>query len=286
MPDALPPTARSRGPASGERVAGAVLPLAGLAIAAAATIAVFFGVGLAGLLEHPAAVVRSAPPGAAPGNPPPLPDGSQNPALAPQPAITAAPPPAAAAAPAPPPHPTAAASPPAAQPTASPPAASAPAAAPPAPVISTPAAPPSVAPPTVAPPPAVPSPPPTASTPAKPGPAPAPAASEPTIGQTPAIGQTLPPAEITALLASGDAAFRRGDLAAARLSYRRVYEAGEGRGALGIGASYDPLFLQHFHLTRAHPDPAEARAWYLRAKELGAAEAAGRLDRLAAKPSP
>jgi hypothetical protein len=101
-----------------------------------------------------------------------------------------------------------------------------------------------------------------------------------------AAGKALSPAEIAALLAAGDTAFRRGDLAAARISYRRVYEAGEGRGALGIGASYDPLFLQHFHLTRAHPDPAEARAWYQRAKALGAAEATGRLDRLAAKPLP
>lgn len=299
LPEAVPLVARPRRPASGERAAGAVFPLAGLAIAAAATIAVFFGVGLAGLLEHPSAVVGSAPAGAAaPESPPPL-DASHRAALLPQSPATAALSASPAAAPTPPTGtpsppqatPKAAAPSPVAEPQAPPPETPAPAAAPrpvasasaappPQPAAPQPAAPPAVAPPPTVPPAVAPSPtapsPPAAAAPAKSAPAPAPAAR----------AQTLSPAEIAALLAAGDAAFRRGDLAAARVSYRRVYEAGEGRGALGMGASYDPLFLQHFHLTREHADPAEARTWYQRAKTLGAAEAVGRLDRLAGKPSP
>ena len=298
--DARPQAARPRGLASGARVTGAAFPLAGLAIAAAATIAVFFGIGLAGLLEPSPALVHPAPPSAAAPGKPPQPEAPRRALPPPQASARAAPsarvaPLAGPAATPTPANPAAVASPPAAEQQSSAPATSSPAA--PAPVLSPQAAPPQLpssqaappssaaspqaAPPPAAPPPAAPSPSspaPAASVPAKPGPAPA--------ANGPAAGQTLPPAEITALLAAGDAAFRRGDLAAARLSYRRVYDAGEGRGALGMGASYDPLFLQHFHLARAHPDPAEARTWYLRAKALGAAEATGRLDRLVVKPSP
>ena len=95
----------------------------------------------------------------------------------------------------------------------------------------------------------------------------------------------LPAPEINTLLLQGDAAFRRGDLASARLLYRRAFEAGEGRGALGIGASYDPFFLRRFHLWTQIADPDEARVWYLRAGELGTSEAKLRLDRLGTKPS-
>jgi hypothetical protein len=95
----------------------------------------------------------------------------------------------------------------------------------------------------------------------------------------------LPAPEINTLLLQGDAAFRRGDLASARLLYRRAFEAGEGRGALGIGASYDPFFLRRFHLWTQIADPDEARVWYLRAGELGTSEAKLRLDRLGTRPN-
>lgn len=94
----------------------------------------------------------------------------------------------------------------------------------------------------------------------------------------------LPAPEIKALLLRGDAAFRRGDITSARLLYLRAYEAGEGRGALGLGASYDPVFLNRFRLWTQLADPDAARAWYSRARELGASEAKLRLERLAAKP--
>lgn len=97
------------------------------------------------------------------------------------------------------------------------------------------------------------------------------------------ITAPLPAAEIKSLLLQGDAAFRRGDLTSARLLYRRAFETGEGRGALGIGATYDPTFLQRFRLWTQIADPNQARVWYLRAGELGAAEAKLRLDRLGAK---
>jgi Flp pilus assembly protein TadD len=89
--------------------------------------------------------------------------------------------------------------------------------------------------------------------------------------------------EINVLLAQGDEAFRRGDLASARLLYRRAYEANDGRGALGIGASYDPLFLRRYHVWTQFADPEEARIWYMRARDLGTQEARTRLKHLDAK---
>jgi hypothetical protein len=100
----------------------------------------------------------------------------------------------------------------------------------------------------------------------------------------PGANAPLSAAEIRALLTQGDAAFRRGDLTSARLLYRRAFEAGDGHGALGIGASYDPLFLRHLHLWTQPSDPDMARSWYLRARDLGVREAEGRLDRLKGKP--
>jgi hypothetical protein len=102
----------------------------------------------------------------------------------------------------------------------------------------------------------------------------------------PGANALLSAAEIRALLIRGDAAFQRGDLTSARLLYRRAFEAGDGHGALGIGASYDPLFLRRFDLWTQPADPDVARSWYLRARNLGVAEAKGRLDRLNGKPLP
>jgi hypothetical protein len=99
------------------------------------------------------------------------------------------------------------------------------------------------------------------------------------------LSPSLPKAEIASLLVRGDAAFRRGDLATARLFYERAIEGGEGRGALGTGATYDPFFLRRFHLWTQRADPSAARAWYLRARDLGASEAEHRLARLNANPA-
>jgi hypothetical protein len=94
----------------------------------------------------------------------------------------------------------------------------------------------------------------------------------------------LSAADIGTLLTEGDDAFRRGDLTSARLLYRRAYEAADGRGALGIGASYDPHFLQQYHIWTQSADPEQARIWYLRARDLGAPAAQTRLKRLDVKP--
>jgi hypothetical protein len=110
-----------------------------------------------------------------------------------------------------------------------------------------------------------------------------PDAAAPRVSTEPQMTAPLSVAEITTLLAQGDDAFREGDLTSARLYYLRAFGAGDGRGALGLGASYDPEFLRRFHLWTQHADPAEARRWYLRARQLGASGADARLDKLGAK---
>jgi hypothetical protein len=108
-----------------------------------------------------------------------------------------------------------------------------------------------------------------------------PSAAPPAVTQ--ASSPHLSPAEIGALLAHGNAAFRKGDIAAARLLFQRAADAGEGRGALGMGATYDPAFLRLSPLRILYADPAEARAWYLHALVLGAAGAERRLINLQAR---
>jgi hypothetical protein len=113
-----------------------------------------------------------------------------------------------------------------------------------------------------------------------------PSPTQPAVPSAPPPSPPLSEADITALLVRGDAAYRRGDLADARLFYQRALDAGESRGALGIGATYDPFFLRRFHLWTQHADKAAARDWYLRAGgELSAGEAQRRIARLNAGPA-
>jgi TPR repeat protein len=80
------------------------------------------------------------------------------------------------------------------------------------------------------------------------------------------------------LLAHGDSLLRNGDVASARLFYERAAGAGDGRAALRLGASFDPEFLGRLGLGKLQANPAEARLWYSRARDLGAVDAKPRLN--------
>ena len=90
-------------------------------------------------------------------------------------------------------------------------------------------------------------------------------------------------AEIAAILARGDALFRKGDLAAARLFYERAADAGDAQAAIRLGETFDPLFLDHAQLRGARGDLGTALSWYRRARDLGAAEAGVLLKSLEAQ---
>jgi TPR repeat protein len=74
------------------------------------------------------------------------------------------------------------------------------------------------------------------------------------------------------LLARGDSLLRAGAVATARQFYERAAGAGDGRAALRLGATFDPVFLDRAGLGKMRADAAMARSWYKRALDLGAAD--------------
>ena len=87
------------------------------------------------------------------------------------------------------------------------------------------------------------------------------------------------------MLGRGDALFHRGDFPAARQLYQQAFDSGAGRGALGLGATYDPSFLDRDGRHGLRGDPAIAGFWYRSALALGEAEAKVRLAGLDAASS-
>jgi len=103
-------------------------------------------------------------------------------------------------------------------------------------------------------------------------PAPALAASPPAPAPEPlrqASGPNLPRDEIEGYMAKGERMLKAGDIAAARLFFTRVAEAGEVRGALAMARSFDQETLRTLPVYGLQPNPEEAARWYARAKDLG-----------------
>jgi hypothetical protein len=94
----------------------------------------------------------------------------------------------------------------------------------------------------------------------------------------------LSKAELTELLHHGDTLLRTGDISSARLFYERAADAGDGRAALRLGATFDPEFLGRLGLGTLQADPAEARSWYSRARDLGEIDVKRRLNSLETRP--
>jgi hypothetical protein len=103
------------------------------------------------------------------------------------------------------------------------------------------------------------------------GPAQSVAASLPLPGPAAGAVSLKPPhfhlsaAEISELLTQGDARLQIGDVTSARLFYERAADAGDGRGAMRLGATFDPAFLQRAGLRNIRGDAVEAQFWYSRA---------------------
>jgi TPR repeat protein len=82
------------------------------------------------------------------------------------------------------------------------------------------------------------------------------------------------------LVARGERELSEGNIASARNFFLRAAEAGLARGALLLATTYDPRELSRMRAQGIQPNPAEARKWYERARDLGAPEASERLTRL------
>jgi hypothetical protein len=83
------------------------------------------------------------------------------------------------------------------------------------------------------------------------------------------------------LVQRGDTNLQEGKISAARLFYRSAAEAGYAPAALALGATFDARQLARAKVVGGvQPDPAEARKWYEKARDLGSAEAERRLQDL------
>ena len=91
----------------------------------------------------------------------------------------------------------------------------------------------------------------------------------------------LDPAHVQLLVNRGEQFMAAGDVAAARVMFRRAAEAVDAGAALAMGATYDPLMLKKIGALGVAADPDEARSWYEKAQEFGSPEALRRLDLLA-----
>jgi hypothetical protein len=93
----------------------------------------------------------------------------------------------------------------------------------------------------------------------------------------------LPPDEkerAEKLVAQGERFLTQGNVAIARQFFQRAADAGFAAAAVRLAATYDPGELARLQVQGVVPDRAEAKKWYERARELGAAEAEERLAKL------
>jgi hypothetical protein len=88
------------------------------------------------------------------------------------------------------------------------------------------------------------------------------------------------------LMAHGQKMVDVGYLPGARAYFKRAAEAGSAEAALALGATYDPAFVAEIGARGIEPEPAQARAWYERARTLGSADAEAKLIALARAAAP
>ena len=72
-----------------------------------------------------------------------------------------------------------------------------------------------------------------------------------------------------ALIARGDEFMRYSDVASARLFYKLAAANGSAAGAIAMGSTFDPIFLERGGVRGVRPEPKTALSWYRVAAELG-----------------
>jgi len=88
--------------------------------------------------------------------------------------------------------------------------------------------------------------------------------------------------EIASLLKRGQDLVGGGDIASGRLMLTRAAQAGNAEASLALAGTFDPAVLANLRAVGVQPDPAKARAWYMRAAEQGSLEAKQRLQQSSA----
>jgi TPR repeat protein len=85
----------------------------------------------------------------------------------------------------------------------------------------------------------------------------------------PPVKPALRQEEIAMMVERGRVLFEAGDLASARLFFRRAANAGDAAAAIAMGATYDPEVLAQRFIRGIEADAQEAQRWYERAREMG-----------------
>jgi hypothetical protein len=118
-----------------------------------------------------------------------------------------------------------------------------------------------------------------------PEPEPEPMASAPVVeAPPPVVASAAPtcgePVDSAVLVSRAEEFVAAGDIASARLLFRRAALACDARAALALAATFDPLMLRRLGVRGVAPDEESARTWYLKARALGSTEASHRLAAL------
>jgi hypothetical protein len=100
-----------------------------------------------------------------------------------------------------------------------------------------------------------------------------PAAPAAPASTSPKVPQPQSAADVSALLVRGDVLLGLGEVVSARSFYERAAAAGAWQGAVLLGETFDPAFLDRARLTGVRGDLPTALSWYRRARALGASEA-------------
>jgi hypothetical protein len=80
---------------------------------------------------------------------------------------------------------------------------------------------------------------------------------------------SMRPEEVKLMIERGRMLFDAGDIAAARLFFRRAASAGDAGAAIAMGATYDPDVLGQRFIRGIEADSREAQKWYEKARALG-----------------
>ncbi len=108
-----------------------------------------------------------------------------------------------------------------------------------------------------------------------------PSSPAPTIAPPPAPDHAArPPADIATMVRRGQELLAGGDILSARHFFELATPEAEDRAALGLGKSYDPLYLRRLGTRGPAGDAAKAAMWYRKAADLGSMEALALLQRL------
>jgi hypothetical protein len=93
----------------------------------------------------------------------------------------------------------------------------------------------------------------------------------------------IDPDEASMLMQRGYDSLNTGDISAARVAFGRLADAGDAQATLALASTYDPNYLTAHNFLGVQGDRATARALYQQARQLGSAEAARILARMAGK---